>query len=125
MTKKACIYVRVSTAAQSAEEKVSLKQQEADCRELCDSKGYAVVSVLSDVASGSTKKRPQFQRMLEGIAEGEYDVVVAWSTDRLSRSIYATVCSGGWPRSSAPTPPLICSPPSYRRSTACFRFDAT
>lgn len=90
MTNRACIYVRVSTIAQAEEEKASLQAQEEDCRKLCESKGYEVVTVLSDIASGATKRRPQFQRMLEGIREGEYDIVIAWTTDRLSRSIYAT-----------------------------------
>ena len=90
MTKKACIYIRVSSEAQASDERASLREQEADCRGLCESKDYEVVAVLSDVASGATKKRPQFQRMLDGIREGEFDVVIAWSTDRFSRSIYAT-----------------------------------
>ena len=90
MTVSAAIYVRVSTKSQASADKVSLAQQEADCRAYCESKGYEVVAVFSDIGSGATKRRPQFQRLLNEVREGAVDVVVGWAVDRLSRSIYAT-----------------------------------
>ena len=87
---RAAIYVRVSSVAQAAEDKVSLAEQEADCRAYCEGKGYEVVALYSDVASGATKRRADFARLLEDIRDGRIEVVVAWAIDRLSRSIYAT-----------------------------------
>ena len=90
MTLRASIYTRVSSVGQAADDKVSLSQQEADCRAYCETKGYEVVSLYSDVASGATKRRPDFQRLLRDVREGAVDVVVAWSSDRLTRSIFST-----------------------------------
>jgi len=85
--KKAAILTRVSTPRQAEEDKISLSEQELRCRQYCESKGYVVVTVYSDVASGATKRRSGFQQMLtDGRAE-KFDVVVAWKADRLARGI--------------------------------------
>lgn len=85
------IYIRVSTPGQATEEKASLTEQEADCRAYCKQQGYQLDDshhVYKDVARGSTKRRPEFQRLLADMKSGALDVVVAWKTDRFSRSIF-------------------------------------
>ena len=41
-----------------------------------------------DIGSGSSKHRPDFQRMLKDAGDGRFDVIVAWKSDRLSRGLY-------------------------------------
>ena len=48
-TKKAVIVLRRSTGSQD----VSFAAQEADCRRLCEEKGWEVKSIHKDTASGS------------------------------------------------------------------------
>ncbi|HEV2126345.1 MAG TPA: recombinase family protein [Chloroflexota bacterium] len=87
-TKRAVIYTRVSTSAQDADDKISLSEQEADCRAYCESKGYEVATVYTDVKSGATSKRPDFLRMIAAATEGAFDVVVCWKVDRLGRGLF-------------------------------------
>lgn len=95
MTKRAAIYIRVSTEQQA--EKASPQEQEKDCRALCERQGYTVVDVYSDTEkyrvgkrlvepSGTRGDRPQFRRMLAAADAGTVDVVIAWKEDRLYRS---------------------------------------
>ena len=57
-------YIRVSSEAQAAEEKVSLTEQKKDIQAYCDDHGYEVVDWYQDVGSGSSKRRRSFQKML-------------------------------------------------------------
>lgn len=84
---RAAIYLRVSTPRQAEDDKISLGEQELRCQQYCEGKGYAAVTVYSDVASGTTKKRPNFQQMLKDAQVGKFDVIVAWKADRLARGI--------------------------------------
>ncbi len=88
MTKRAAIYSRVSTPEQAEDDKISLIEQERLCREYCQSKGYSVVFPYQDIGSGTTKKRPDFLKMLGEARLGAFDVIIAWKTDRLARGIY-------------------------------------
>jgi site-specific DNA recombinase len=93
MTKRAAIYVRVSTELQG--QKVSPQEQEKDCRAYCAAHGYEVARLYRDTEkyrvgkrqvepSGTRSDRPQFRQML---ADAEaFDVIVAWKEDRLYRS---------------------------------------
>jgi DNA invertase Pin-like site-specific DNA recombinase len=93
--KRAAIYIRVSSEGQA--DKVSPIAQTADCRELCEHKGYQVVEVYEDTEkyrvgkrlvepSGTRADRPQLKRMLADARAGRFDVIVAWREDRLYRS---------------------------------------
>lgn len=95
MTKRAAIYVRVSSEVQA--EKASPQAQEDDCRALCQQRGYLVVDVYRDTEryrvgkrmvepSGTRHDRPQLKRMLTDAGLGAFDVIVAWREDRLYRS---------------------------------------
>ena len=85
--RRAAILTRVSTPRQAEEDKISLGEQELRCRQYCENKGYIVVTVYSDVASGATKRRSGFQMMLRDAQAEKFDVVVAWKADRLARGI--------------------------------------
>lgn len=52
--------------------------------------GWKVVHVFADEGISGAKgrdQRPAFDRMLKGVARREFDVVAAWSVDRLGRSL--------------------------------------
>ena len=86
---RAALYARVSTAAQAGEEKVSLPTQIEDMKVYCQDKGYQVVGEYIDAGySGSTKNRPEFQRMLRDAEAGNFDIILCWKSDRLSRGMY-------------------------------------
>ncbi len=102
MTKKATIYVRVSSERQADEDRVSIDAQLADCEALCKQKGYLIVGRYIDKEkyrvrkrlvqpSGQRKDRPQYQALIKAMRAGECDVVVAWKEDRLYRGMYAAM----------------------------------
>ena len=88
MTKRAAVYSRVSTAEQAEDDKASLNEQERRCREFCQEKGYDVTASYQDIGSGTTRKRPSFTDMLKDASLRQFDVIIAWKTDRLARGIY-------------------------------------
>lgn len=92
--KRAAIYVRVSTEAQS--DKASPAEQEADCRAYCERNQYAVVNFYRDTErykakgkmvepSGTRADRPGFKAMLADARKDNFDVIIAWREDRLYR----------------------------------------
>ncbi|MDQ6854494.1 MAG: recombinase family protein [Actinomycetota bacterium] len=85
MTRTA-IYTRISRDDDG--DALGVKRQERDCRQLADTKGYDVVDVLSDndLSAYNGKRRPSYDRLLEGLRDGTYDAVIAWKFDRLSRT---------------------------------------
>ncbi len=88
MAKRAAVYSRVSTAEQAEDDKASLNEQERRCREYCQEKGYDVTVSYQDIGSGTTRKRPRFLEMLKDARLRQFDVIIAWKTDRLARGIY-------------------------------------
>lgn len=70
------IYQRVSTEGQDLTRQDSLR---ADA----EAKGYMVVATYSEKASGTSEKRPELQRMLADLNEG--DTIVAEHLDRITR----------------------------------------
>lgn len=83
---RASIYTRISKDREGGGLKVAT--QEADCRELASTLGAEVVSIHTDndLSAYSAKPRPGYRALLEQIATGKVDVVLAWHTDRLHRS---------------------------------------
>lgn len=84
---KACvIYARFSSSGQREE---SIEGQERECRSFAMRNGWRVVSVYADRAiSGTTDKRPQFQKMIADSAKGQFQIVVCWKHDRFARNRY-------------------------------------
>lgn len=70
------IYQRVSTEGQDLTRQESLR---ADA----EAKGYVVVATYSEKASGTSEKRPELQRMLADLNDG--DTVIAEHLDRITR----------------------------------------
>ena len=81
--KRAALYVRYSTHSQDDNHSVAIQLERTKL--LCASKGWVVVDEFIDPAySGSNMERPALQEMLTRLAE--YEVVVVYRLDRLSRS---------------------------------------
>lgn len=87
MTVRAAIYTRISNDSEGRE--LGVARQEKDCRALAQREGLEVVDVYSDndisAAPSSRKPRPSYLRMLDDAEAGRFDVVVAYSTSRLTR----------------------------------------
>lgn len=83
---KAAIYCRISQDRAGAG--LGVTRQEADCRALCERRGWdpAEVYVDNDVSAYSGKARPAWQRLISDVQAGEVDAVVSWHVDRLTRS---------------------------------------
>ncbi len=80
--KRVAVYVRVSTDGQSVE------NQKRELDAVATRHEWDVVEVFSDHGvSGAKDKRPAFDRMLKGVARRDFDLVAAWSVDRLGRSL--------------------------------------
>jgi excisionase family DNA binding protein len=78
---RAVIYARVSSPGQRGD----LEGQVQYLRQYCSSRGYRVVDVLSDVASGLKTDREGLMRLLDYVTNRQVDVVVVTYRDRLTR----------------------------------------
>lgn len=82
--KKAAVYIRVSTQEQ-AQEGFSIPAQKERLLAFCKAKDWAVGDVFIDGGySGSNLKRPAIEELIRRIKE--FDVVLVFKLDRLSRS---------------------------------------
>jgi DNA invertase Pin-like site-specific DNA recombinase len=82
--KRAAMYARVSTDQQTTD------NQLMELRHVAERSGWTVVAEYVDHGvSGAKgrKDRPQFDALLKGVARREFDLVAAWSVDRLGRSL--------------------------------------
>lgn len=70
------IYQRVSTDSQDLTRQDALKAE-------AEAKGYVVVATYSEKASGTSEDRPELQRMLADLCEG--DTIIAEHLDRITR----------------------------------------
>jgi DNA invertase Pin-like site-specific DNA recombinase len=79
---RVALYGRVSTD----NGKQDVENQLAELREFCKRSRWTVEIEYVDKASGKdSKNRPQFIRMLEDADKREFDLLLFWSLDRLSR----------------------------------------
>ena len=83
---RAIIYARVS----SADQKSDLERQIEYLTRHCSSKGYKVVDVLSDVASGLRTDRRGLLKLFDYVVNRQVDMVVATYRDRLTRLASST-----------------------------------
>lgn len=84
MTKRAALYVRVSTDHQTVENQVQ------ELRKIAAGRGWQIVETYSDAGISGTKgrdKRAGLDRMLKDACRGRFDVVMAVAIDRLGRSL--------------------------------------
>jgi DNA invertase Pin-like site-specific DNA recombinase len=100
MVMRVALYTRVSTdvdpdapglSAERRDEarkrKQDVENQERELRAFATSQGWTVVMVYTDRVSGAKgrDKRPGFDRMLTDAAKRQFDVVLVWAADRLTR----------------------------------------
>src|SRR5262247_3191553 len=82
--KRAVLYLRVSTMDQKT------ANQERELREIAVRMGCEITKVYKDHGISGAKgrdKRPAFDALCKAAARREFDVVMAWSVDRLGRSL--------------------------------------
>jgi DNA invertase Pin-like site-specific DNA recombinase len=78
------LYARVSTDGQTTE------NQLRELRGAVERNGWTVVGEFIDhgiSGAKSRKERPQFDALLHAVTRREFDMVAAWSVDRLGRSL--------------------------------------
>jgi site-specific DNA recombinase len=81
-----CLYARKSSESDE-KQAMSIGSQLDEMRELAEREGLNVVIELQESHSAKDSgKRPVYTEMLKGIADGEYDAVLTWAPDRLSRN---------------------------------------
>ncbi|MEM1605512.1 MAG: IS607 family transposase [Fervidicoccaceae archaeon] len=78
---RAIIYARVS----SADQKSDLERQIEYLTRHCSSKGYKIIDIVTDVASGLKTDRKGLLKLLDYVVNRQMDVVVVTYRDRLAR----------------------------------------
>src|SRR6516225_7993358 len=84
MTKRVALYLRVSSGEQTT------ANQQRELEAVVGRHGWQIVKVFEDAGiSGrhGRDKRPGFDRLCRAVVRREFDVVAAWSVDRLGRSL--------------------------------------
>src|ERR1700720_2756570 len=82
--KRAVLYLRVSTVDQTT------ANQERELREVAERMGCEIVHVYKDHGISGAKgrdKRPAFNALMRDANQRKFDLVMAWSVDRLGRSL--------------------------------------
>jgi DNA invertase Pin-like site-specific DNA recombinase len=83
-THRVAIYLRVSTLDQTT------ANQERELREVASRMGCEVIKVYWDHGVSGAKgrdERPQFDRLCRDATNRQFEAVMAWSVDRLGRSL--------------------------------------
>lgn len=81
----AVIYARYSSHAQND---ASIEQQVAECEAYAADHGYKIVCTYADRAiSGRSDRRPEFQKMLRAAERREFQLVIAYKSNRISRNM--------------------------------------
>jgi DNA invertase Pin-like site-specific DNA recombinase len=82
--KRVALYVRVSTDGQTT------ANQQRELEAVAERHGWTVVEIFRDhgiSGKNGREKRPGFDKLLQGVARKDFDIVAAWSVDRLGRSL--------------------------------------
>jgi DNA invertase Pin-like site-specific DNA recombinase len=82
--KRAVLYLRVSTVEQTT------ANQERELQAIARRMGWEIVRVYKDHGISGAKARngrPAFDAMCKAATKREFDIVMAWSVDRLGRSL--------------------------------------
>ena len=83
-TKRAALYVRVSTDHQSVDNQLQ------ELGQIAERRGWTVVATYRDAGISGTKgrdRRPGLDAMLKDAGRRKFDIVMAWAIDRLGRSL--------------------------------------
>lgn len=82
MSRRVCLYSRVSTSLQSVEPQLN------DLRLTAERMGYVVVQEFIDNGiSGATQSRPALDEMMKMATQRKFDMIMCWSVDRMGRSL--------------------------------------
>jgi DNA invertase Pin-like site-specific DNA recombinase len=81
---KVAIYARVSTSNGQQDPSMQLHEM----REYCERRGWQIATEYVDLGvSGTREKRPQLDKLFSHAHRHQFDAVVVWKLDRLSRSV--------------------------------------
>jgi site-specific DNA recombinase len=84
---RAAIYLRISRDPEGLE--LGVQRQEQDIRQYALTQGYELVATFKDndlsASTRSLKRRPDYERMLDAAKHGEFQVVLAYTSSRLTR----------------------------------------
>ena len=78
---KAALYARVSTKDKGQD----TDNQLAQLRDFCAASGWTITAEFVDHATGKRSDRDQFKAMFAAAGRREFDYLVTWALDRLSR----------------------------------------
>src|ERR1700739_370381 len=86
--RRAALYLRVSTQDQTT------ANQERELRAVAERMGCEVTIYRDQGVSGAKgrDKRPAFDKLCRDATKRQFDLVMAWSVDRLGRSLQDLVC---------------------------------
>ena len=85
-TLKYCLYARKSSESDERQA-MSIDSQLAEMRALAENEGLNVVCELQESHSAKDSgKRPVYNKLLKGLEDEEYNAVLTWAPDRLSRN---------------------------------------
>src|SRR3979490_1251543 len=82
--KRVAVYLRVSTSEQSTQ------NQRRELEAVAARHGWDVVATFEDAGISGAKgrdARPGLDALMKGVARREFDMVLAWSVDRLGRAL--------------------------------------
>ena len=83
---RAAIYTRVSTDHQTTDNQLN------ELRAVAERAGWVIVTEYTDNGvSGAKDSRPAFDQLKKAAKRREFDVVLAWSVDRIGRSLQGLV----------------------------------
>lgn len=83
---RAAIYLRISMDREM--DGLAIDRQRADCLAIAETRGWEVVREYVDQsrsATDKTKRRPGYDDLVSGFEAGEFDAIICWDLDRLTR----------------------------------------
>jgi DNA invertase Pin-like site-specific DNA recombinase len=90
MTKSTTKPRRVALYARTSTDRQTTDNQLRELRDIAERHGWEVVEVFEDQGISGSKgrdQRPRLDALMRGIARKDFDLVAAWSVDRLGRSL--------------------------------------
>jgi DNA invertase Pin-like site-specific DNA recombinase/predicted metal-binding protein len=81
-----CLYARKSSESDERQA-MSIESQLSEMRSMAENKGLNIVCELQESHSAKESgQRPVYNKLLKGLVDEEYDAVLTWAPDRLSRN---------------------------------------
>jgi DNA invertase Pin-like site-specific DNA recombinase len=78
---RVAIYLRVSTADQTTD------NQRRELEAVAERHNWSVVRIFEDSGTKGRDARPGLDALMKGVSRRDFDMVLAWSVDRLGRSL--------------------------------------